>query len=94
MISIEEARQHPEFKRIPAHILGSIYAYVEHRQTPGSFLRCVLTNDLFGAIGRADKESAATLKDIVVFINSHVRSDCYGRPEKVKEWLFPLKKAS
>jgi hypothetical protein len=93
MITYEQARKHGEYSRIPEHILQSLYAYVEHRQAPGHFLTCVLTNDLFGAIGRADKEAVAALRELVVFIHMEVRSDCHGSPAKVGQWLFPKPEA-
>lgn len=92
MITYEQARQHSEYTRIRADILQSVYAYVEHRQAPGHFLQAVLSNDLFEAIGRADKEAVTALRELVVFIHSEVRSDCYGSREKVKQWLFPKPK--
>lgn len=89
MISYDQARQHSEYCRIPEHILMGVYAYIEHRQSPGHFLQAVLSNDLFEAIGRADKEAVAALRELVVFIHCEVRSDCYGNRQKVSAWLFP-----
>jgi len=89
MIAYEQARQHSEYCRIPEHVLASVYGFVEHRQAPGHFLTCVLTNDLFGAVGRADKESGAALRELVVFLHMEVRSDAFGSPQKVREWLYP-----
>jgi len=89
MISFAQARQHAEYCRIPAQVLASLYGYVEHRQAPGHFLNAVLRNDLFEAVGRADKESRAALAELVCFIHMEVRSDCHGTPEKLKQWLYP-----
>lgn len=89
MITYEQARQHSEYSRIPEHILTSLYGYVEHRQAPGHFLQAVLANDLFEAIGRADKEAVAALRELVVFIHMEVRSDCHGSRQKITAWLFP-----
>lgn len=87
MITYEQARQHAEYSRIPEHILQGVYGYVEHRQAPGHFLQAVLANDLFESIGRADKDCAATLRELVVFIHMEVRTDCYGDRQKLSAWL-------
>lgn len=89
MITYEHARKHAEFRLIPEHILRGLYGYVEHRQATGHFLNAVLTNNLFDAISRADKEALAALREIVVFVHMEVRSDAYGSSQKVQEWLFP-----
>jgi hypothetical protein len=89
MMTFEKARHHAEFSRIPEHILRGLYGYVEHRQATGHFLNAVLTNNLFDAISRADKEALAALREIVVFVHMEVRSDAYGSSQKVQEWLFP-----
>lgn len=89
MITYEQARKHDEFGLIPEHILQSIYGYVEQRQSTGHFLNAVLSNNLFEAIARADKEALAALREIVVFIHMEVRADCHGSPEKIQNWLFP-----
>lgn len=91
MISYDQARAHSEYCRIPEQVLLGLYAYVEHRQAPGHFLQAVLSNDLFEAIGRADKEAVAALRELVVFIHMEVRSDCHGSRQKVGAWLFPPK---
>jgi len=89
MKTYQEARKHSEYSRIPEHILADLYAYVEHRQSVGHFLSAVLCGNLFEAVGRADKESCAVLREIVMFIHNEMRSDCYGNPAKVREWLHP-----
>lgn len=89
MMTFEKARQHAEFSRIPEHILYDLYDYIKHRQATGHFLNAVLTNNLFEAIGRADKEALAALREIVVFVHMEVRADAYGSADKVQNWLFP-----
>lgn len=89
MMTFEKAQHHAEYKRIPEQILRSLYGYVEYRQATGHFLNAVLSNNLFEAIGRADKESLAALREIVTFVHMEVPSHCYGTVEKVQEWLFP-----
>jgi len=71
MMTLQEARQHAEFSRIPEHVLAGVYSFVEHR---------------------ADKESCATLRELVCFIHMEVPTLCYGNNAKVREWLFPQPK--
>jgi hypothetical protein len=87
VITYEQARQHPEYSRIPEHILHGVYAYVDQHQATGHFLACVLSNDLFGAVARADKEAGAALRELVVFITNEVPLNCYGSADKIKQWL-------
>lgn len=89
MMTFEKARQHAEYSRIPESILRSIYGYIEYRQATGHFLNAILTNNLYEAIARADKESLAALREIVVFVHMEVRADAYGSADKVQSWLFP-----
>jgi len=68
-------------------VKDSLERYEKHKIETGSFLRAVLENDLFKAMGRADLESRANLFEIVQYIYSNLRSDCYGDREAVKKWL-------
>jgi len=75
------------YKDIPEYVISSLERYIEHRTPPGSFVAAILENDLFTAIGRADTESLKALKGIVTLIHCHVRGDCWGNKENVKDWL-------
>lgn len=72
---------------IPELTRDSLYRYVNHHVPTGSFLRAVLTNNLFEAVGRADDENLKALKFIVTYIYNEVPSNCWGSEEKVQEWL-------
>ncbi len=87
LIPYEKARQHAEYRRIPQRILISLYDYVNNRQQTGGFLAAVLSNDLFTAIGKADSESLAAIREIVVFIHMEVPSHCYGSEHAVCAWV-------
>lgn len=73
--------------QIPDWVKDSLDRYVNHRIETGSFMRAVLENDLFEAINRGDKDSLEALPNIVRYIYNNVRSDCYGSPQRVREWL-------
>lgn len=73
--------------QIPAGIFEDMQAYVKYRQPPGSFLEAVLTNDLKGAVSRADPECGAALYQIVQWFYWEAPGNCWGSEERVKAWL-------
>jgi len=74
---------------IPEHTKYDIDRYVNDKIPPGGFLEAVFSNNLCQAFGRADRENLNNLFDIVNYIYNHTPMDCWGSPEKVKEWLYP-----
>lgn len=72
---------------VPAHTQGVLIRYIENRYDPGSFLTAVLSNDLFGAIWRADPENLRALEGICQFIYSDMPSSAWGTPDNVAAWL-------
>lgn len=73
---------------IPAYTKAALDRYINHRLAPGSFLTCVLSNDLFGAVGQADSENAVALADIVKHIYNEVPSNAWGSRDAVRNWLY------
>ena len=65
----------------------SLDRYVEDRIATGGFLHAVLTNDLFGAMERADEFNRDDLYNIVKYIFNHIPGECYGSKAKVSKWL-------
>jgi len=72
---------------IPAHTKAALDRYVEHKMLPGGFLMAVLSNDLFGAVGRADSENLAALPDIVKYVYNHMPADSWGSVDKVYKFV-------
>jgi len=68
---------------IPELTLAALDRYVNHGILPGGFLVKVLSNDLFGAVGRADKENLAALPEIVQYIYCELPADAWGSHELV-----------
>lgn len=87
MINIQYVKRNPSYSRIPWQTLTDIYAYVDEKRDVGHSLKSILSNDLFQAYRHADSETRDAMPDIVAFIFSEVRSDCYGSKEKVDRWL-------
>lgn len=73
------------------HIKGSLSRYVEFGIEPGSFLMAVLTNDLVGAVGRADVENIKRIPEIVRYVYNHLPSGCWGSNEIVEEYIKSVK---
>ena len=71
---------------VPRHLIGGIVRYVLHGIQPGGFLTAVFSNDLKGAIARADEGSYAGLRGIVVFMHSAVPAGCQGSEEAFRKW--------
>jgi hypothetical protein len=72
---------------VPEHLINSLVAYVAERQPTGDCLRAVLENDLKGAFGRADEETAFGMKRILMWLYNYTPSICYGSPARVAAWL-------
>jgi hypothetical protein len=72
---------------IPDYTFEAIQRYVADHIPPGDFLRAVLTNDLMGAMERADDNNREALFEICSFIYSEVPSLCWGSEERVRLWL-------
>jgi hypothetical protein len=71
-----------------------LLAYAKDRVSPGGFLTNVLENDLSLAVGTADEQNMADIKEIVLFIYNELPSACWGSPAKVTAWFngVPFKK--
>jgi hypothetical protein len=76
-----------DYTMIPEHTQGALHRYVEQGLEPGGFLTSVLTNDLMGAISRADSDNIRVLKDICTFIYNNVPSNAWGNSDKVHAWI-------
>jgi hypothetical protein len=65
----------------------SLYNYFVHGLEPGGFMTCVLSNDLYGAAGRADFVNIDLLGEYARWLVNHAPYQSYGSPEAVKGWL-------
>jgi hypothetical protein len=72
---------------LPEHMVGAMHRYLFDRIPPGSFLTCVLSNDLRGAFGAADLVNRSRLVDIVEFCRRALPSISWGSSEQVNKWL-------
>ncbi len=72
---------------IPAHTKAALDRYVEHKMLPGGFLMAVLSNDLFGAVGRADSENLLALPDIVRYVYNQMPADSWGSRDQIFKFV-------
>ena len=72
---------------LPEHMRDGMRLYIERGIAPGSFLRAVLSNDLMGAMGRADDVNLKALPAYGRFLYNEAPSLCFGSPEKVADWI-------
>jgi hypothetical protein len=72
---------------IPTHTQEALVNYIERGYEPGSFLYCVLSNDLLGAVSRADALNLPALKDIAQFVDAELPSNCRGSEAIVIRFL-------
>jgi len=77
-------RQH--YDQVPSRFLDSLDAWAKTARPTGSFLRAVLENNLFEAVGRADSEAAEALRGIVTYVNCQLPGGCWGNKEVVEKW--------
>lgn len=80
-------RQRLELSRVPAQLHDGLVLYIAARRSPGSFLTRVLSNDLQGAVARADEDCQAALCRIVSFLVWYAPSTCWGSSQIVDAWL-------
>ena len=72
---------------IPDHMRGAMRRYVENGLPPGSFLEAVLSNDLRGAVSRADHINKHQLPNYVQFLANAVPASCHGSSYAVNDWI-------
>jgi hypothetical protein len=73
---------------LPPDGRGRIRRYIEegYGLSMSTFYRCMLSNDLIGAIQGGDDENRAALPAYVDYLTAHAPEDCYGSPEKLAAW--------
>ncbi len=73
--------------KVPAHLIPGLVRYIVYGIPTGDFLRAVLSNDLFGAMEKADEESAGGMKQICTFLYSYAPSECRDSDYSVTKWI-------
>lgn len=76
-----------DYSGLPEDLQGGMRRYIEQGIEPGSFLEAVLTNDLFGAFGRADLINRHRLYDICRWVYKEAPYSCWGSKERFEAWI-------
>ena len=74
---------------LPIYMAEAVFRYLEHRIPPGGFLSAVISNDLCGAIARADDNNRDALYRWVGMVYNEFPDGAWGTPEKLKAWVNP-----
>ena len=84
---LSEAAQVAAAATLPDHMIHILFRYCEEYSNPGTFLRCVLENNLLGACNSADNTNIRYLPAYVSWLYAHAPFECWGSVEAVEKWL-------
>lgn len=84
--ALNDPRFNSEYAAIPEHMREAMLEYVEQGRLTGDFLRAVVSNDLAGAVGRADAQNLLLLPVYVRWFYNRAPSGCSGSPAIVQQW--------
>jgi hypothetical protein len=82
-----------DYSLIPPAIREALDDWAKTGRKRGDFVMSVLRNDLAGACGRADEDSAAALVAIVAYVYNCLPSLCWGSAAAVAAWPGLLERA-
>jgi len=72
---------------VPIHTLEALARYRVYGYEPGSFLMSVLTNDLFGAMERADNENRRAIFSICQLVYNEFPSTSWHSISNVESYM-------
>ena len=75
------------FSKVPEHTQGALTRYFLYAFEPGSFLRAVLSNDLYSSVARADTFNQPALADIVKWLIDNAPDGSWGHEDYYQEWI-------
>lgn len=75
------------YAEIPDYMQEPLLAYVNTGRLTGDFLRAVLSNNLFDAVGRADSTNLPLIPLYVRWLYNRAPIGCYGSPKVVEAWV-------
>ena len=75
-----------EYEHAPENCRATLQRYIEQGIPMGSFLTSFLSNDLMGALGRADSTNINQFKEIGMFLYNYAPGSCFGSAEKVRAY--------
>lgn len=72
---------------VPTHLQTGLLNYTRFGRPVGGFLEAVISNDLVEATTRADPVSQAALGAIALWLVHSTPAECYGSPERYRNWV-------
>ena len=79
--------RYPDFPQIPEHMQESLWLYENEHCYTGSFLKAILTDDLYGASIKGDCINKYLLRDYVKLIYTHFPIGSFGSEKLYYEWI-------
>lgn len=76
-----------DYSELPEHMRDGMRRYIERGIEAGSFMTAVLSNDLMGALGKADDVNRHQLFAYASFLYNEAPRACHGSPEAVAAWI-------
>lgn len=73
--------------KIRPDMVNSLLGYALRHEPVGHFLQAVLSNNLFDAMTRADKDNFENLPAFVNFIYWEIPDRCWGSMQAYKDWI-------
>lgn len=74
-------------QEVPSHTQQSLEDYLIHGYPPGGFVTSVLTNNLYGAVARADHVNKRNVMAIADWVMNYAPEQSWGSDEAVADWL-------
>lgn len=71
---------------VPEHDIDGLVEHVMTGRPTGSFLELFLSNDLMGAMGRADAENQRAFHALASWLYTYAPAGSYGAPGHVARW--------
>jgi len=75
-----------DYNLIPEHMMISLKEYCDNGRPVGHFLTAIFSNDLRGAVSRADDTNLPLIPTYVCWVHMNAPNGCYGSYEKVNNW--------
>lgn len=77
-----------DYSTVPVdYMAGAVQRYIEQGIEPGSFMRALLSNDLRGAIARADGMNIARIPHWVVWMENNLPGASWGSVQNYEGWI-------
>lgn len=75
------------YEEIPEHMRAAMLSYVQIGHLTGDFLHAVVSNDLGGAVGRADPQNLPLIPLYVRWFYNRAPAVCHGSIDIVNAWI-------